>query len=40
MVTEAYKGQLSQDGNLALECKSTSWLDCKGYNPSRYESRF
>ena len=38
-VTEAFKGQLSMDGNHALECKRISWPDCETDGSSRYESR-
>ena len=38
-VTVAFKGWLSMDGNLAIECKRISQLDCEDDGPSRYESR-
>ena len=37
-VTEALKGQLSMDGNHALECKRVSWPNCEGDGPSSNES--
>ena len=37
-VTEALKGQLSTDGNRALECKRISQPDCEDDGPSRNES--
>ena len=37
-VTEALKGQLSTDGNRALECKRESWPNCEGDGPSSNES--
>ena len=38
-VTEAFKGQLSADGNRAKECKGRRKLNCKTDMSSRYESR-
>ena len=37
-VTEALKGQLSTDGNRALECKRVSWPNCEDDGPSSNES--
>ena len=39
IVTEAYKGTLSADGNRVLLCKGIRVLDCETYMSSRVERR-